>query len=290
MNNLPCCQTVTDSDNASVVDSDNDRIVIMNKTGLSRKNKSCCVHGCINTSFKNPNLSFTRVPVISKGLQKTRNDSDRQRKLYAKSKTKRMTTLARLNATGKRNKLTLDYCGDHATINEKFSIYYRDQSNVKQSFEAIMKVPIDVRGSSIIRRSSSQIVKKGYNIRNRKRKSEERQSTNDYVSNKRKKVNKKCDVFGCCNHITDDDTYFMNIPPMPKPLDKNRSNLRNIDYLRYHCKRAYRRRILKTIGLHPDDNRTNIQICNHHSIRKIKVKTGWFNIHNKKKTTICNMN
>lgn len=95
-------------------------------------------------------LSFTRVPIISKSLQINRNDSDRQRKLYAKSVTKGMTTLERLDATSKK-KSNLDYCSAHNTYNESFNIPYRDLSNKKNTFVSILKVPIDVKKSSMLR-------------------------------------------------------------------------------------------------------------------------------------------
>lgn len=98
-------------------------------------------------------------------------------------------------------------------------------------------------------------------------------------------------MFGCSHHIINEvGTYFQTVSRMPAPLNKNRINLRNVDYLRNYCKRAYRRRILKTIDLHPDDNRKGIRICNHHSIKATKIKTEWFNKHNHKKTSICTMN
>lgn len=77
---------------------------------------------------------------------------------------------------------------------------------------------------------------------------------------------------------------------MTVPLNKNKTNLRNIDYLRYYCQRAYRRRILRNMGLHPEDPRKGLRFCTHHPIQTMKIKTEWYNKHNRKKTTICKMN
>lgn len=156
-------------------------------------------------------LTFTRVPVISKSLEKNRYDSDRQRKLYAKSFIKRNTTLKRLNALNKKGKLTLDYCSIHQTNNEVINIPYRDMTNTKTNFTCVLKLPLDVKRSPIILRSNTKIVRKCYDNSKRKRESEARHLRNGNVRKKRKKFNKKCDVYGCLHTDNDDNTYFKTV-------------------------------------------------------------------------------
>jgi hypothetical protein len=227
---------------------------------------------------------FTRVPVVSVA-KIVKSSNNRHRKLFAKSRFKRQMVLKRLHALEKQNLKFMEYCSDHTTIKQKFAIPYKDDTNTKRTFDTFLNVPIDVRGSQRVRRSTDII---DTNVIRKVRKT--RKVTEQQIDEKPKRLGKICDAYGCMHRFGDPGTYLKSVPSRPIPLNITRTNLKNVDRIRYYCRMDYRKRILVNLGLHPIDGRKDIRFCNHHKVVTKKFKVSWYNKHNKQNQIECEMN
>lgn len=171
--------------------------------------------------------------------------------------------LKRQHVLDKKDKKFLEYCSDHTTIKQKFDIPFIDSKNVKQSFQCTLNVPLDVKGSQRVRHRDD-IVDSNYIRPVRMRK---KTNTTNTVE-KSIGLAKECDAYGCTHRYNEENIYFKSVPARPATLNITRTNLRDIDRIRYYCRVEHRRRILINFGLHPNDDRKDIRFCCHHKITK----------------------
>jgi hypothetical protein len=260
------------------------RFAPQNTANQKRKIRYCCV--CNKNSDTNPELKLRRIPIV--GVQPiTKESDDKHRKLMAKSIYKRKQYFKRFNIRKKIETTGLEYCQYHVMNDEKVTIPFVDRRSKKLSFKTILHLPEDIRDRKRKTRSESENIITTTVATLKHGRSKEINSPK-YV--KKQKRNAICDVYRCNHEECEEGTFLISIPRKPNKLNLLRKGLKNIERKRHACKVEFRKYCCASLGIHPNDKRSNLRFCNHHEIKRKNVTVVWYNNNGQSKTVKCRMN